>query len=40
MSQFIRHLMIIFLIYRKTDNNELQIFELVRTGTHSDLFKK
>ena len=29
-----------FLIYRKTDNNELQILELVRTGTHSDLFKK
>ena len=28
------------LIYRKTDNNELQILELVRTGTHSDLFKK
>ena len=27
------------LIYRKTDNNELQILELVRT-THSDLFKK
>ena len=27
------------LIYRKTDNNELQILELVRTGTHSDLFK-
>ena len=28
------------LIYRKTDNNELQILELARTGTHSDLFKK
>ena len=28
------------LIYRKTDNNELQILELVRTGTLSDLFKK
>ena len=28
------------LIYRKTDNNELQILELVRTGTHPDLFKK
>ena len=26
--------------WRKTDNNELQILELVRTGTHSDLFKK
>ena len=28
------------LIYRKTDNNELQILELARTGAHSDLFKK
>ena len=28
------------LIYKKTDNNELQILELARTGTHSDLFKK
>ena len=28
------------LIYRKTDNNELQILELARTGTHSDLFRK
>lgn len=28
------------LIYRKTDNNELQILELARTSTHSDLFKK
>lgn len=26
------------LIYRKTDDGELQILELVRTGTHSDLF--
>ena len=28
------------LIYKKTDNNELQMLELARTGTHSDLFKK
>lgn len=26
------------LIYRKTDEGELQILELARTGTHSDLF--
>ena len=26
------------LMYRKTDTGELHILELVRTGTHSDLF--
>ena len=26
------------LMYRKTDNDELQILELARTGSHSDLF--
>lgn len=26
------------LMYRKTDNDELHILELVRTGSHSDLF--
>lgn len=28
------------LIYGKEDNGELHILNLVRTGTHSDLFKK
>ena len=28
------------LIYGKEDNDELHILNLVRTGTHSDLFKK
>ena len=28
------------LIYGKEDNAELHILNLVRTGTHSDLFKK
>ena len=28
------------LIYNKEDNGELHILNLVRTGTHSDLFKK
>lgn len=27
------------LIYQKHDNGELRILDLVRTGTHSDLFK-
>ena len=27
------------LIYRKTDDGILQILELARTGTHSDIFK-
>lgn len=26
------------LMYRKTDSQELHLLELVRTGTHSDLF--
>ena len=26
------------LLYRKTENGELQILELARTGTHSDIF--
>ena len=26
------------LLYRKTDSDELQILELARTGTHSDIF--
>ena len=26
------------LLYRKTDKGELQILELARTGTHSDIF--
>ena len=28
------------LIYSKTDDGELHVLNLVRTGTHSDLFKK
>ncbi len=28
------------LIYSKDDNDELHILNLIRTGTHSDLFKK
>lgn len=28
------------LIYGKTDNGVLSILNLIRTGTHSDLFKK
>ncbi len=28
------------LIYGKEDNDELHILNLIRTGTHSDLFKK
>lgn len=28
------------LIYGKEDNGELHILNLIRTGTHSDLFKK
>ena len=28
------------LVYDKEDNGELHILNLVRTGTHSDLFKK
>lgn len=28
------------LIYNKEDNGELHILNLVRTGSHSDLFKK
>lgn len=28
------------LVYYKEDNGELHILNLVRTGTHSDLFKK
>ena len=28
------------LIYKKEDSGELHILNLVRTGTHSDLFKK
>lgn len=28
------------LIYNKSDKDELQILNLIRTGTHSDLFKK
>ena len=28
------------LIYNKEDNGELHILNLIRTGTHSDLFKK
>ena len=26
------------LLYKKTDNGELQILELARTGSHSDIF--
>lgn len=28
------------LVYNKEDNGELHILNLIRTGTHSDLFKK
>jgi mRNA interferase YafQ len=28
------------LIYSKEDQNELHVLNLIRTGTHSDLFKK
>ena len=28
------------LIYNKEDNGDLHILNLIRTGTHSDLFKK
>ena len=28
------------LVYNKEDNGDLHILNLIRTGTHSDLFKK